>query len=84
MSLIQEQSPKIAASVIKDFGKFGFLYSVRMACAEPNNRLAIFSPERMVVCHTTCFIEMLSGLFVNFSMRLLIFSSHRRIISIEK
>ncbi|GEM_PF-1918968 len=84
MSLIQEQSLKIAASVIKDFGKFGFLYSVRMACAEPNNRLAIFSPERMIVCHTTCFIEMLSGLFVNFSMRLLIFSSHRRIISIEK
>ena len=40
MSLIQEQSLKIAASVIKDFGKFGFLYCVRMACAEPNNRLA--------------------------------------------
>ncbi len=26
MSLIQEQSLKIAASVIKDFGKFGFGY----------------------------------------------------------
>ena len=84
MILIQEQNQKIAASVIKDFGRFGFLYSVRMACAEPNNRLTIFSPGRVVVCHTTCFIEMLSGLFVNFSMRLLIFSSHRRIISIEK
>lgn len=40
MSLIQEQSLKIAASVIKDFGKFGFLYSVRMACAKTNDRLA--------------------------------------------
>ena len=42
------------------------------------------SIDGMVVCHPAYFIEMLSGLFVNFSMRLLIFSSHRRIISIEK
>lgn len=83
MILSQKQSKIVAASDRKNSASSALGIIPHGLCQDERSARNFFARSDCRL-PPNCFIEMLSGLFVNFSMRLLIFSSHRRIISIEK
>ena len=83
MILSQKQSKIVAASDRKNSASSALGIIPHGLCQDERSACNFLS-RRMVVCHPAYFIEMLSGLFVNFSAKLLIFFSRRSIIFIEK